>query len=570
MSRLLFIYSKKVVPNCRNVCSILLYSLFVFTILTLASCTTNPDLTGTTSGTEAKVAQGCIVKEDGTAAALARVIIIPSNYNPLSDTIADSALSITNDKGEFELFVPDTGLYNIQARLRDGSCLLIGAVHIVDKITNVPVSTLHKPGTINVKLPDDIDTVNGYLYLPGTDLFIRLYGKSDTVTINAVPESDLLSINYSRVNSEVPQTLQNDIVVHAGNTTFVALYNWEYSADLYFTTTAAGAGIATDVTNFPVLVRLNTEIFNFSQAQSAGEDIRFTKANGSSLPYEIEVWDGSTGKAVIWVNVDTVYGNDSSQFITMHWGNSTSGSESDSKSVFDTSEGFRGVWHFDNVGKQLPDATANSFTGSISDTLTRYHGAIGYGQLFDSTGGFADVGNVCNPGTTDLTFSAWIKKSVLGKRQTIISKSKGGSASSTYGWLLELDPDGAPIQFMASTSGAWGNPGTFVMASDTWISDTAWHHIAVVIDRQKENNSHIYVDGSEAGSALVTGTTTAGDITNTVPLRFGADGNGNNNWNGALDEITLSNVTRSKAYIQLMFENQKSDSKLIRIANIHK
>jgi hypothetical protein len=540
--------------------------LLILTILTFISCTSDPDLAGTSSGTEAKIAQGSIVKENGTPAVLARVRIIPVNYNPLADMpLSDSAISTTNDKGEFELFVPDTGLYNIQANFSDGSCLLIREIHIFDKITHVPLSTLHVPGTIKVKLPSDIDPVNGYVYLPGTDLFVRLKGKCDSVTIDSVPESDLITINYSKINTSSPRILQSNVIVHAGNTTFVALYDWKYSADLCFNTTASGAGIITNAYNFPLLVRLDRQSFNFDQAQPAGEDIRFTKMNGAPLPYEIEQWDNTTGTAAIWVKVDTIYGNDSLQSIIMHWGNPTSRNESNCKSVFDTAEFFQGVWHLDNTGKRLPDATDNSFEGSIKDSLTRYHGIIGYGQSFDSSGGFVDIGNVCNPGTADFTFCAWVKKSVMNKRQTLVSKSKGGIASPSYGWLFELDPDGVPILFMASASGTWGSPGSFVLASDIWITDTTWHHIALVIDRRKENNSRIYVDGKDGSSLPASGTSTDGEITNSVPLRFGADGNGKNGWNGSLDEISLSHITRSGDYIKLMFESQKSTSKLISI-----
>lgn len=569
MNKLLSFYNDYAFWRLNGTLSILFYILSVITIVTFVLCT-DPNLAGTTSGTEAKIAQGSIIKENGSAAAQARVRIFPVNYNPLVDSpLSDSASATTNDKGEFELFAPDTGVYNIEVNFGDGSCSLIREIHIFDKITTVPVSTLHVPGTIKVKVPADMDTTNGYVYLPGTDLFVRLKVKCDSVTIDSVPESDFISINYSKINTSSPQILQSNIIVYAGNITFVALYDWKYSTDLYFNTTVSGAGIATNVYNFPILVRLDKQSFSFDQAQSSGEDIRFTKKNGAALHYEIERWDGAIGTAAIWVKVDTIYGNDSLQSIVMYWGNATSKKEL-VRNVFDTAAGFQGVWHLNNSGKRLPDATSNNFAGTLTDSMTQDIGVIGYGQSFDSSGGFADIGNVYNPGTTDFTFCAWVKKSVMGKRQTLVSKSKGGSASSSYGWLIELDPDGAPIFFMASSTGTWGSPGTFVQASDTWITDTAWHHIAVVIDRQHENSSHIYVDGSDAGSSPVSGSTAAGDITNNVPLRFGADGNGNNSWKGSLDEISLSHIARSRDYIQLLFENQKRTSKLIRIGNTHK
>ena len=46
-------------------------------------------------------------------------------------------------------------------------------------------------------------------------------------------------------------------------------------------TTAAGAGIMTDLDNYPVPVQLNKDNFDFSQARPDGADIRFTTADGT-------------------------------------------------------------------------------------------------------------------------------------------------------------------------------------------------------------------------------------------------------------------------------------------------
>ena len=38
-------------------------------------------------------------------------------------------------------------------------------------------------------------------------------------------------------------------------------------------------------------VLLNAQNFDFTQAKPAGEDIRFSKMDGTLLPYNIETWD---------------------------------------------------------------------------------------------------------------------------------------------------------------------------------------------------------------------------------------------------------------------------------------
>lgn len=550
--------------HCNWLSFIKLLSLFAISVL--LSCVQNQGITGTSSGVETKVAQGIIVKEDGTAAVNARVWLIPADYDPVSDfPLSDSASGVTDDSGRYELYTNDTGFYNVQSALNDGSRSLFQGIHISDEKTSVPMSVLHKPGTIKVRLPDDADTVNGYIYLPGTDMFVSLRGKADSITIDSVPVATFSTIFYKKINAVSPSVLKRNVSVSSGDTAVIAFYEWKYSAHIYLNTTAKGAAVSENVKDFPILIRLDNKNFSFNQAQEDGSDIRFSKVNGVPLTFEIEQWDISKGRAAIWVKVDTVYGNDSSQSIIMYWGNPVAESESNSRGVFDASTGLQGVWHLAENGEQLLDATVNRYNGSGKGDQKRSSGIAGYGQYLDGSGDFTEMGNVCNIGLSDFTFCAWIKKTVTGKRQTIASKSSGGQPSSTYGWLIELDPDGALFFFMSTAAGSWGNSGTFTLASNKWITDTAWHHVAVVVDRSGENKSRMYIDGADVSSLPATGITSITDVSNTLPLRFGADAKGGNPWNGFLDECSISSKPRSQEWIKLSYINQKMDGQLVEI-----
>ena len=90
---------------------------------------------------------------------------------------------------------------------------------------------------------------------------------------------------------------------------------WSNSASLYILTTANGANLPAGAveTNFPVLVRLNANNFNFSQAKTNGEDIRFETADGTPLAYQIEQWDATGGIASIWLRIPLIQGNTNQQ-----------------------------------------------------------------------------------------------------------------------------------------------------------------------------------------------------------------------------------------------------------------
>ena len=97
---------------------------------------------------------------------------------------------------------------------------------------------------------------------------------------------------------------------------------WQHSGSIYLLTTPEGANLPATASedNFPVLVRLDKDWFNFSQAKAKGEDLRFSTSTGQPLAYQIEEWDAAKGTASIWVRIPTIKGNER-QEIKLYWGN---------------------------------------------------------------------------------------------------------------------------------------------------------------------------------------------------------------------------------------------------------
>ena len=124
---------------------------------------------------------------------------------------------------------------------------------------------------------------------------------------------------------------------------FVSAFSDDYAEWTYNTTVdmnTTGTGLSGTVSTFPLLVRLNSSNFTFSEADNNGADIRFAKSDGTHLPYEIERWDAAGNLADIWVLVDQVLADDNTQFIRMYWGNDTCSDSSNSEAVFATSNNF--------------------------------------------------------------------------------------------------------------------------------------------------------------------------------------------------------------------------------------
>jgi hypothetical protein len=184
---------------------------------------------------------------------------------------------------------------------------------------------------------------------------------------------------------------------------------WTYSGTIRLNTKPSGADVTGNVRKFPVLIRLNTTNFNgFANTLPGGADIRFSKTDGTHIPYQIERWvDGASNNdaADIWVLVDTVYAADSLQAIKMYWGGKVGTADSSKGSaVFDTANGYQAVWHLGEVGNgNTSDATINNYTGTASgvapvDTI----GIIGRARKFN---GYPSYFNVLKSASGKLNFS---------------------------------------------------------------------------------------------------------------------------------------------------------------------
>jgi len=163
---------------------------------------------------------------------------------------------------------------------------------------------------------------------------------------------------------------------------------WKYASDVNLNTT--GLGVSGDVAGFPVLIRLSGTTFTpsiFSQANSDGSDIRFSKSDHvTALPYQIERWDFANSVAEIWVKVDVTGATNGGQTqIRMYWGNSGATSQSNGANVFNN--GYLGAYHLNETGSNTPNGYADatgvySATGYNMVSGDQVAGQIAFGQNF--------------------------------------------------------------------------------------------------------------------------------------------------------------------------------------------
>ena len=93
------------------------------------------------------------------------------------------------------------------------------------------------------------------------------------------------------------------------------------------------------LTDYQILVQLNSSNFNFSKANPDGSDIRFVdEDDATKLSYWIEEWDCVNESAKIWVKVSSIPVGEKT--IYLYYNNSDAVSESDSDAVFEFFDDF--------------------------------------------------------------------------------------------------------------------------------------------------------------------------------------------------------------------------------------
>jgi hypothetical protein len=508
---------------------------------------------GGTDVSNAKV-RGSVVHADGTPAVHARVAIIAASYDALRDgAIADSLIDTTDASGNYAFAKVDSGAYNVQALSSyDNTSALAVGIHVVGDSVEIPEDTLRAPGAIKVMLPDNLDAVNGYVYVPGTMISARLNGSASYVLLDSVPAGKIPPVYYSAINDGPARSLSDTLRVPSAATMTIISYAFRYSKKLILNTNSNGANIYGNVYNFPVLIRLSKNNFNFAEAQANGNDIRFIKPDNTSLPYEIERWDAARGQAELWVKVDTVYGNDSVQSINMYWGNSGAIGVSNSPAVFDTANGFAAVWHLD---QNCADAGYNKHDGITGsrDTI----GIIGYSKKFSGADSIKIPGLLGSP--SSVTLSAWAQLDTMG--------TQGSEVISIGDAVLIRMDDYRPNYGVMGAMHLSTLPNDTVhynITSGRKLQKTGWHFLALSVDATNFVQS-LYIDGNLCG--LGNSKISIIDYTGVGQNTFiGKHGNGKNlyNFTGRIDEVRVSKTVLSDDWIKLCYMNQKAEDLLMK------
>lgn len=333
---------------------------------------------------------------------------------------------------------------------------------------------------------------------------------------------------------------------------------WGKSAAIYLRTAPDGANVAGTVRRFPVLVRLASKDFPFSEARGEGQDIRFSAAGGNHLQYQIDRWDSAQGVAEVWVLADSVAGNSSGQALTLHWGNPSAADSSNGGAVFDSANGFFGAWHLGGSGTAARknavkggwDAEPQYFDGGesragiigLADSLD---GDAPYGDHFQIGDGYAELSG-------GFTFSIWCKPAAASANARLFDLGNGPGLDEL---LLQRSGASQGIVYENYQSNVKGRS----IKVDNCFPVGQWQQFTVTVSG---NKLALYRNG-----ALIAADTNAGNAV--TPVRRAFNYMGRNDWaygsyfQGLLDEPRLSRTARSADWIRLAYANQGPTQSLV-------
>jgi len=418
----------------------------------------------------------------------------------------------------------DSAFYNITFNGIGGSWLY------QDGTSTVPNQTTVENGTstfLNAKTGPQVSVTGGEL---NVDWYLG------THVVDAVnPATDI-------------DTGDNDIIISNSGWYDEA---WGYRKKITIDSTKVDESL----TDFVILAS-TTDSDLSSKAQTSGNDILFTKGDGiSKLNHEIESYDNASGELFAWVQVPYISSSTDTN-IYMYYGNTVAGGQQNASSTWDTS--YKGVWHL--AEDDYTDSSGYGYHGVNTD-FTNTTGQIAGGKYSDGIGNdnkidFGDKDDFSfGDGTEDspFTISFWYKVAQEDAENYLFRKFVGdgvyeywvGHSATNQLWLL-----------LCSQNTTEDNSIRAWTSSDDLIIANGWQLIHASYDGSEDHSGiELYIDGSNAKSSGSEGGTYVAMDNSTAPAQFSLSA-----IPGYTDEIRISNVMRSAAWIKTEFENQSSPS----------
>ena len=310
--------------------------------------------------------------------------------------------------------------------------------------------------------------------------------------------------------------------------------------------TIQNTNIDSDLTNFPVLIKIDGDTDIGANTNADGHDIRFTSSDGSTLlKYERESHTVTSGSltAHYWVKVPSLSATGTNEIYIYYRSEDTPDGE-DAANVWDSN--FVAVWHmaeasWNGTTDEVKDSTSSGNDGTAAGDATTTTAKIYRGGTFDGNGDYVDIGSILIS-ETNPTFSitVWAYAESIDKYDGLISQYTSGANGRFYIGTINFGDFGYRIGGSSK--------------SGSTISTGSWQHYGFV-------KNGTAVTGYLNGTSDFTDTAEANiHQTNTL---IGVITTESYEWDGIIDEVRISSIARSAAWIKFEYYNiNEADNEL--------
>jgi len=307
-----------------------------------------------------------------------------------------------------------------------------------------------------------------------------------------------------------------------------------------------------NLNNFTMLISLNADTNLADHAQQDGDDIVFTDSYGNKLHHEIELFNGTTGELISWVNV-TSLSSTSDTVLCMYYGNPTTTNQQNTQDAWDTH--YVMVQHLNETSGTHYDSTPFDNDGTpVNGVNQSATGKIDGADEFDDVDDYILINDSASLNIVNLTIECWFndygaEQGVRGVWQGIVSKKASA-------WTLTTDPQNYwPPRLLMYIGNKPIHPGP---AGE--ITFNTWYHVALVING---SIAMLYMNGQfVVKGENVTVISTDSD------LYIGRNHwNADDLFNGTIDEVRISNIARDGSWINTSYNNQNEPSTFYSIGN---
>ena len=537
---------------------VVLVSILVF------RCTTGvPDVAGTSEQGNARVI-ATVYTSTGDPAAGASVRLRPGSYLKEPGTAKKTSMDLvdtcTDADGVFVIDSVAGGSYMVEVTDNTREAVLLLCSVDTARTVELPDDTLRPFSSVKGRVVPGFTGGRRFVQVEGLERIAEV-AADGSYAFTDLPAGEW-TFRIAGTDASTGGTVITGIITRPAGITLVPSGGWLFSRQVVLNTTASGADVARDVYGFPVIIRLDRTNFDFREAQTDGSDIRFVKSGPDSLllPFETECWDPVAGHAEIWVLVDTVRGNLTAPAFFMQWGNPSALPILSGQPVFDTANGFGGVWHLSGgSGRFEQDATRNGNPGTAVNVGTT-DGVVGQAGAFNSdsrsymTLRNTATGRLDFPADGRYSVSAWVNSDSITYNRVIISKGdiQYYLRIHNFNWRFSEYHD-LPSQGWEYTE----SPYTF----------GKWVHLCAV---RNNTSQYLYVNGVcvDSSKTFDDGEQPRSESFDVeIGRRLLPDGSDGLYFSGAIDEVRICGTARNGDWIRLCYMNQRTDDLLVRFGN---